>query len=473
MIFSLDVRRARKGDCLLLHFGSEDNPGLVIVDGGPKDVYRPHLKPRLDQIRAARRLGPQEALIVDLLMVSHVDDDHIQGILDMTKEEIVAMQAHRPRLLNVQGFWHNSFDEIIGHKPDELTVSMKTQFGTAAVSGGNELSDKETGEVEDKYAEQNPDADPDEEREVISSTMKVLASIGQGFRLRQDAEALGFPRNSEFDGSLIIARDGGKPVPIAQGLRFTVVGPMQPEIAALYQRHQDWLEELQAKGKSPPEALAAYVDKSVPNLSSIVVLAETGGRRMLLTGDARGDKVLQGLELAGLLAPGNGSKIEVDLLKVPHHGSSNNLDPDFFRRIVAKHYVFSGNGEHGNPERETMEMLLAARGDEPYEVHLTYPVAAIDAERQKEWNKQRDKQLARQARISAAKVREQWSPDKHSLAAFFKANRHFAKKLRIVGTAEAHVIDLGDPLREAWPSLAPPPVQPRPSKIERSRPARP
>ena len=25
MIFSLDVRRARKGDCLLLHFGSKTN----------------------------------------------------------------------------------------------------------------------------------------------------------------------------------------------------------------------------------------------------------------------------------------------------------------------------------------------------------------------------------------------------------------------------------------------------------------
>lgn len=459
MIFSLDVRPARKGDCLLLHFGSKDNPGLVMIDGGPKDVYKPHLKPRIDQIRAARKLDRQEALIVDVLMVSHVDDDHIQGILDLTKEEIVAMQAHQPRLLNVQSFWHNSFDEIIGHKPDELTASMKTQFGAAAVSGGGALSDKQKGEVEEKYAEQNPDTDPDADREVISSTMKVLASIGQGFRLRLDADGLGFPRNPEFGGKLIIARGSGKPVPIGQGLHFTVVGPMQPEIAALYQRHQDWLKDLRAKGKSPPEALAAYVDKSVPNLSSIVVLAEAGGKRMLLTGDARGDKVLEGLELTGLLGPRDGSKVEIELLKVPHHGSSNNLDRDFFSRIIAKHYVFSGNGEHGNPERETMEMLLAARGDEAYEVHLTYPVTAIDAERKKDWDKERKKQLARQAEIPTAKVREHWSPDKQSLAALFRANRHFAEKLRIVGTGEAHVIDLGDPLREAWPSLAPSAVQ--------------
>ena len=90
MIFSLEARRARKGDCLLLHFGPKDDPGLMIIDGGPKSVYKPHLKPRLEQIRTVRGLSSQDSLRVDLLMVSHVDDDHIQGILDLTKELVEA-----------------------------------------------------------------------------------------------------------------------------------------------------------------------------------------------------------------------------------------------------------------------------------------------------------------------------------------------------------------------------------------------
>jgi hypothetical protein len=32
-------------------------------------------------------------------------------------------------------------------------------------------------------------------------------------------------------------------------------------------------------------------------------------------------------------------------------------------RIIAKHCVFSGNGEHGNPERESLEMLFKAHSD--------------------------------------------------------------------------------------------------------------
>jgi beta-lactamase superfamily II metal-dependent hydrolase len=58
---------------------------------------------------------------------------------------------------------------------------------------------------------------------------------------------------------------------------------------------------------------------------------------MLLTGDARGDKILEGLEKVKLLKPRG--KMHEDILKVPHHGSSRNMEPIFFERITADHYV--------------------------------------------------------------------------------------------------------------------------------------
>ena len=80
---------------------------------------------------------------------------------------------------------------------------------------------------------------------------------------------------------------------------------------------------------------------------------------MLLTGDARGDHVLEGLEAANLLKDG---KCHVDLLKLPHHGSNRNLEPKFFEQITADHYVVSSNGERfDNPDQETLEWLAAAR----------------------------------------------------------------------------------------------------------------
>jgi hypothetical protein len=259
------------------------------------------------------------------------------------------------------------------------------------------------------------------------ANLKVLASIQQGAQLRSDTESLDFPLNPEFKGKLILADKKSKPIDMEEGLKFTVVGPMTEELKALHEKHQKWLKDLKAKGKTPEEALSAYVDKSVPNLSSIVVLAEVGGKKMLLTGDARGDKVLKGLELVGFVK--KGGKLKVDLLKVPHHGSDNNLEADFFERIIAKHYVFSGNGEHGNPERESLQMLLDARGDDDYEVHLTYPLTEIDAGRKLEWEKHHKKG-------------PKWSPAKQSVGALLKKEPAFAKKFRFVEDKKPHLINL-------------------------------
>jgi beta-lactamase superfamily II metal-dependent hydrolase len=193
--------------------------------------------------------------------------------------------------------------------------------------------------------------------------------------------------------------------------------------------------------------LSAYVDRSVPNLSSIVVLAESGDKSMLLTGDARGDKVLKGLQLVGRLDPGKTSTMEVDLLKVPHHGSANNLDDDFFERIIAKHYVFSGNGEHGNPERDALEMLLKARGeDADYAIHLTYPIEEIDVARKDDWKKEQDKEKKKKLKNPNKVVRPNWSAAKHSLASLLAKHPKLAAKVEIVAKDEPHVIDLGDPL---------------------------
>jgi beta-lactamase superfamily II metal-dependent hydrolase len=431
MIFSFDLLKAHQGDCYLLHCGTKEKPGLVMIDGGPKQVFRPYLIDRLGKIRIARNITEKQMLMVDLLMVSHVDGDHIQGILDLTKEEIMAKDAGEPRLLNVLNFWHNSFEALIEHETGDLTASMKKQFGEAAVSGAEELSDAAKAKVEEECEE-----DP----EVIASSLKVLASIEQGFRLGKDAEKLDFPCNLEFDRKPIVARKNSQALPIAPGLKFTVVGPMDSEVKALRKKHLKWLEDQRKAGKPVPQALAAYIDKSVPNLSSIVVLAEVDDKRMLLTGDARGDKIIEGLQLTGRLGPGKASTMQVDLLKVPHHGSANNLAQDFFGRIIAKHYVFSGNGDYGNPERETLEMLWKARGDEDYTIHLTYPIKEIDARRKEDWKKQQEKEK----KSSKKAVREDWSPEKHGLKAFFKANQNFAKKVRIVEKGKPHVIDLLD-----------------------------
>ena len=416
MFFTLDVRRARKGDCLILHFGTKDKPGLALIDGGPSNVYEPHLKPRLAEIREARGLDPDATLPVDVMMVSHIDDDHIEGILELTKELVEAQDGQQRLPLKISGLWHNTFDDIIGNSPKELTAAVTASFGAASLSGEPDVEG----------------LDPD--------AAKVLASVSQGFHLRDDSKKLKLRINPQLKGQLVLAQKKGPKIDMGKGLTFTIIGPMNDEVVDLQKDHDDFLKK-QQKDK---DALASFTDTSVANLSSLVVLAEVNKKRILFTGDARGDKVLEGLELVGLLKKDGKSTINVDVLKCPHHGSDRNIDPIFFRRIPAKHYVFSGDGEHGNPERATLQMLLDERGDEDITIHLTYPIKDIDVGRKADWEKEQGKEKAKKAKNPKIKVRANWSPKKNGLVAFFAENKAFAKKVVIVDENEPHLINLLD-----------------------------
>lgn len=421
MIFSLDVRRAHQGDCLILHYGTKEEPGLMLVDGGPANVYRPELKPRLAEIRQARGLQNEEPLLVDLLMVSHIDSDHIVGLLDLTKELVLAADAQQPLPLKVRNLWHNTFDEIIGNSPAELLSAVTASFGAASLQG-----------------------EPNKEG-LEPAAASVLASVAQGYRLRDDARKLKninpgtFELNHKFNGGLVMGTDESKDMDVGKGLKFTVAGPMKAELLDLQKEFDDFLNK-KKNGKKKTVPTASFTDTTAPNLSSLVILAKVKEKQILLTGDARGDKILAGLEMAGQLV--KDGTMHVDILKMPHHGSDRNMDAIFFRRITADHYVFSGNGDYGNPELETFKMLLSERGNAEYKIHLTYPIPEIDLEREKNWKEEQQKEKARKKK----QPREDWSPEKHSLTKFFEAHPDFARKISIVDANKPHVIDLLDKL---------------------------
>ena len=341
MIFSLEALQADHGDCLLLHAGTADDPRLVLIDGGPSGIYGASLQPRLEELRTQR--APDGALQIDLAMVSHVDDDHVHGMLDLGAALVELQDDKKALPYDVHTLWHNAFDDVIDDGADELR--------TAAV---DVLS--------------QPVGDPRAD-ELRRAGLAIVTSVGQGRELRDRAAKLGWRRNAPFDGPVVLPKDGVRRISLDDDTRLTVVCPHAAQLERLHDAWDAWLKEHPKAVARDQAGTAAFTDNSPYNLSSIVVLAEAGGRRMLLTGDARGDHVLAGLDEAGVA---KGGTTEVDILKLPHHGSIRNLAPEFFQRIAAEHYVISANGRDGNPETETLEAIVAARkGDDDFTIHLT------------------------------------------------------------------------------------------------------
>ena len=355
MIFTLEALDAFYGDALLLHYGDADAPQVIMIDGGPRNTFPVRVKPRLDQLAASR--APGGRLTIPLLMVSHIDDDHIRGVLDLLQH----LDETGDAPYRVQTLWHNAFDDIIGNA------------GTAGLAA---LAEVRTASVDEVLAGI---------RLADHAAQAVVESVGQGRNLAALARKLNLGRNSPFDG--LVTGPGHDPIRCEPGLTLTVVGPSRERLDALQAEWDKDLAKAKKEGAKPQEMeamVADYVDRTATNLSSIVVLARAGDRSILLTGDARGDFILDGLERGGLMTDG---KIRVDVLKVNHHGSFRDVAKDFFERITADHYVFSANGKYDNPDLATLRLLSETRGDEKITVHLTnrvpHAVAFLDADSKK------------------------------------------------------------------------------------------
>ena len=358
---------SEKGDCLLIEAGGV----AILADGGMPASYSAEVRPFLGRWAAA---GGQ----IDLVYVSHVDQDHIGGVLQLL-EDMVLWRVHKHKLAKSQPttkpkfdeppptkrIWHNAFKALVKDNAGEI--------GTMLASRANSLSSSE-----------HPAA-----LKLAAAFRNIANSIPEAIKVsrRIATDQLNIPLNGEFDGLLAMVRDQSaitlKP---GSALSIRVIGPFQKDLDELREYWNAWIKKeknadnlrglqewlAENDGALPVAGLGLSIDDELgnrrnvtqPNLASLMLLLEeekAGGGviRVVMTGDGHHEDVLAGLTHHGLLADGTG--LHVDVLKVQHHGSEHNLDRAFVKRLTADHYVFCANGEHENPDLRVLEVLLSSR----------------------------------------------------------------------------------------------------------------
>ncbi len=348
MIFSLEALDAGHGDALLLHYGPENDPSLIVIDGGVHGIWQDVIKPRLREIVELRDIEPP--VIARLAMVSHIDRDHITGVLDLMRDLQVRVRNNDDLLIDVQGLWHNSFDDILNNTEvaafENLIAWMDSASGADIAALGIDLH-----------------------------SLMIAGDVRMGRELRRIAGRLQIAINQPFQTGRI---EAGRTINVGHNTKIVTLGPSRAQLRALETEWNAKLPSILGASIDQRRAiLAAFADTSVANLSSLVVLVKQGRREMLLTGDARGDFIIEALQDAQLLNA-NG-QVTFDLLKVPHHGSDRNVTESFFRTIRAHNYVFSGDGTVGdNPDIRTLEMLTSARGQNRYTMYFTNRLEKIE-----------------------------------------------------------------------------------------------
>lgn len=337
-MFTLEALNADHGDCLLLHYELEDTKRLWLIDGGPTATYARTLRPRLKELEKER--GNDE-LFINLLVVTHIDDDHIDGITKLTGALTATTQKQETPNVRFGQVWFNGFVATFGSAGAQ--GARVAQLASADL--GAVLGDHEEFEKEEATAFLQGVADGDKLMEnlknrAIAVTPNVL------FSTSANAKAVA-PR--EFDDVF--------------GANVTVITPTAARLDALKTK---WAKETKLDiGAGLANLARGGIDRSVANLSSIVMLVEIGGKTVLLTGDGLAKHILESWEAMGK------GETPIDIMKVPHHGAEGNNSVALFKMFPAAHYVFCANGKHDNPDMSTLKMLFEARAGASFTVHMT------------------------------------------------------------------------------------------------------
>ena len=372
----LTAFQADKGDCLLLETANGKN--RMLIDGGMKRAYSTHVAPALGALRRAKKK-------LDVVYVSHIDEDHIAGVQRMLDDEaswrVYAYHVKNgnsehpkpdaPRPPEIGAIFHNSFHDQVGNNSGKIENMLAA---TATILSGSEQPWL---------------------RQVVEQRQNLVTSIQQAMKVSQriKPQQLKIPLNPQFAGKLMIVTEDTPQFSLGS-IALKVIGPFPADMTKLRQEWNTWVEKnqktvaaIQAQAKNDASILGASevglgpllkasqqlgemelaLSKQLgnrkkvttPNLASLMFLAEEDGKTILLTGDGHADDILKGL--AHHQALDANERLHVNVLKVQHHGSEHNINRYFCDRVSADHYVFCGNGEHQNPDLDVLQLVFDRR----------------------------------------------------------------------------------------------------------------
>jgi beta-lactamase superfamily II metal-dependent hydrolase len=312
-MFRIELLPAQRGDALWISYGEPARH--VLVDAGPSETIGT-LVPELE--RRIRAL-PRRTDAVELLITTHIDADHIQGI--------VSLLSDPARLPQFRDIWFNSFQHL-----------------APGLLGG-----------------------PDGEQ-----LTRILERAPERWNKAFGGEAVVLPET----GPLTIALDGGLEIvllsPTAAGLA-KLVPKWEEECrkAGLLPGHgAEVPRSAQREGLLGFDidtlAAARYGrDRAEANGSSIAFVAKFEGKSVLCAADAHSEVMEQSLDALG---PG---PHKFTAVKISHHGSKANISPKFLERVRSRNWLVSTNGANfKHPHGEALARIVTTQPKPVF--HLNY-----------------------------------------------------------------------------------------------------
>ncbi len=321
---------AGNGDCILI----QNNSTNILIDGGTADSFSNWY----DTIKNLESL--------DAIFITHIDDDHVNGII-----KLIEKNNSLEKKININKFFFNGIEQIL---------ELKT-------------------ELDNEY---NDDFD------AISSCFSKINDENIGF---SEGTSLSYllkdnQINSLSNGKIIHNKTFSEPFDIGD-ISIEIIGP---NLSSLLELKESWLQILRERGikkrilsKKHVNAFECYVntlndeislsenisseifesveqlanttykaDLSLSNKCSFSFLIKSDTKSILMLGDTHTETVINWLNEKDI------HLLDIDAVKVSHHGSKKNISKELIERLNCNKYLISTNGQiFGHPDFETLARI--------------------------------------------------------------------------------------------------------------------
>lgn len=295
MAFEIDLlpvgSEKKSGDCIAMRYGNlekgKEHQTVIVVDGGYAGTWKNTLKPHLIKFYDCEI---NAKLHIDLVILSHPDLDHVSGLVEMAKDEDVEIRhilMHRP------------WEELspLWFKDGRITKnSLKERLGEAF----------EKAKEFDVLTKNITKSDPEVGSYFFNDASITILGPTPDFYKICIANCEKTPQQ----------RDNVVSQPHVQGGKGLY--GFEPYIKGRIRWYND-------ENTSPI------------NESSLIILFEYEGVKVLLTGDAGKQGLTNAIKYAKML----GVKLnDCDIIKMPHHGSRKNVSPSIMNAFVGSEKLY-------------------------------------------------------------------------------------------------------------------------------------
>ena len=334
------------GDCifLILEDGMSGESFHIMIDCG---VFTAEIKTFVVQKLELR---------LDLLIITHYDDDHIAGIIKMLSEF---------EKLEIGKILFNCFQDY-----DENT--------TVEIPSGDK-------DLLDKYVT-NIHLSPSPNNTKISAPQAALLSLllksndkwfkAWNRKILIEGDSINVGNDTKWGQFLVLspsseAWDNLKDYFVKEYVKCVHSRPPQgafenqdaywemllriaalkPQIKKMIPISSSMITKsfLQKKAAASPDEVGI----TTPNKASLALVWEFNGRRILLGGDAIASQLYEAIKKHY-----DGNHILFEAIKIPHHGSKNNMSNELSLLVDSEHYFLTGGKKDEGPNYETLAKII-------------------------------------------------------------------------------------------------------------------